>query len=40
MQHRHLTPELIVMLTHQDETVPDGSFEEGVLAICNWLGQQ
>ena len=23
MQHQHLKPELIVMLTHQDETVPD-----------------
>ncbi|HEX5809626.1 MAG TPA: hypothetical protein VFY25_13250 [Anaerolineales bacterium] len=23
MQHHHLKPELIVMLTHQDETVPD-----------------
>jgi len=23
MEHRHLKPELIVMLTHQDETVPD-----------------
>ena len=40
MQYPHLNPELIVMLTHPDETLPDDSVEESVLVTCNWLEQQ
>ncbi|HXQ38020.1 MAG TPA: hypothetical protein VN843_28695 [Anaerolineales bacterium] len=40
MQQQHLKPELIVILTHPDETVPDDSVEENVLVTCNWLEQQ
>lgn len=40
MQYPHLKPELIMMLTQLDETVPVDSVEEHASVVCNWLEKQ